>query len=243
MHLTLYSFRIRPFVERTNILINENDILCERVYVDIRNKPDWFLKLSPLGKVPLLKVDDTIIFESSVINEFLDEISPKKLYPLDPIKRAYNKSWIGAYNKSWIEWSSALVFDAYNMTLTANNLSFEQQRSGVDKKLAILENEIDAQPFFNGNDFSMIDIAYAPLFKRFDRLSQQFDLHLLENFPKLKKWAENILMRDSVVKGFHENFDEEFYLLLKLKNSCLVNKTECLVNKTENITSSLNNSL
>ncbi|HRD70464.1 MAG TPA: glutathione S-transferase family protein [Legionella sp.] len=228
MHLTLYSFRICPFVERTNILINENDILCERVYVDIRNKPDWFLKLSPLGKVPLLKVDDTIIFESSVINEFLDEISPKKLYPLDPIKRAYNKSWI--------EWSSALVFDAYNMTLTANNLSFEQQRSGVDKKLAILENEIDAQPFFNGNDFSMIDIAYAPLFKRFDRLSQQFDLHLLENFPKLKKWAENILMRDSVVKGFHENFDEEFYLLLKLKNSCLVNKTE-------NITSSLNNSL
>lgn len=228
MHLTLYSFRICPFVERTNILINENNILCERVYVDIRNKPDWFLKLSPLGKVPLLKVDDTLIFESSVINEFLDEISPKKLYPLDPIKRAYNKSWI--------EWSSALVFDAYNMTLTANNLSFEQQRSGVDKKLAILENEIDAQPFFNGNDFSMIDIAYAPLFKRFDRLSQQFDLHLLENFPKLKKWAENILMRDSVVKGFHENFDEEFYLLLKLKNSCLVNKTE-------DITSSLNNSL
>ncbi|MFA5960072.1 MAG: glutathione S-transferase family protein [Tatlockia sp.] len=226
MHLTLYSFRICPFVERTNILINENNILCERIYVDIRNKPDWFLKLSPQGKVPLLKVDNTIIFESSVINDFLNEISTSKLYPSDPVKRAYNKSWI--------EWGSTLVFDAYNMTLAVNITSFKQQRIIVDKKLSVLENEIEAQPFFNGNDFSMIDIAYAPLFRRFDRLSQQFDVHLLENFPKLKKWSENILMRDSVVKGFHENFDEELYLLLKLKNSCLINRVEDINNSPAN---------
>ncbi|MFC3908057.1 glutathione S-transferase family protein [Legionella dresdenensis] len=214
MHLTLYSFRICPFVERTNIVINENNIPCERIYVDIRNKPDWFLKLSPLGKVPLLKVNDTLIFESSVINEFLDEISTSKLYPSDPVKRAYNKSWI--------EWGSTLIFDAYKMTLATDDISFEQQRTIVDKKLAILENEISLQPFFNGKDFSMVDIAYAPLFKRFDMLSQQYDVHLLENYPKLRKWSENILTRESVVKGFHENFGEELFLLLKLKNSCLI---------------------
>lgn len=215
MHLTLYSFRICPFVERTNILINEKDISCERIYVDIRNKPDWFLKLSPHGKVPLLKVDDTLIFESSVINDFLDDISSSTLYPPEPINRAYNKSWI--------EWGSTLVFDAYNMTLATNTSAFEQQRKIVEKKLAILEDEIYSEPYFNGSSFSMIDIAYAPLFRRFDRLAKQFDIDLLENFPKLKNWSNNILTRESVINGFHENFDEEFHLLLKIKNSCLIN--------------------
>jgi len=220
MHLTLYSFHICPFVERINILLNEKNIPCERIHVNIRNKPDWFLKLSPLGKVPLLKVDNMLIFESSVINDFLDEISAPGLYPSEPVKRAYNRSWI--------EWGSTLIFDAYNMTLAKNSLSFEQQRVTVDNKLAMLELEIAPSPFFNGSNFSMIDIAYAPLFRRFARLSQQFDVHLLEKYPKLQQWSVNILIRESVAKGFHENFDEEFYFLLTLKDSYLISRIEAI---------------
>ncbi len=214
MILTLYSFRICPFIERINILLNEKNIHCERIFVDIRNKPDWFLKLSPLGKVPLLKANDTLIFESSVINDFLDEISPGSLHPSDPLERAYNKCWI--------EWGSTLIFDAYNLTLAQDTLSYDKQYTIVENKLALLEQELKSIPFFNGEFFSMVDIAYAPLFKRFSILAQQFNICLLQNHPKLKIWSDSVLARDSVVKGFHKDFDNEFYLLLQLKNSCLI---------------------
>ncbi|MDR3478599.1 MAG: glutathione S-transferase family protein [Gammaproteobacteria bacterium] len=215
MHLVLYSFRICPFVERTNILLNEKNIECERVYVDIRNKPDWFLKLSPLGKVPVLSADKAIIFESTVINEYLDEISSLPLlYPNDPIQKARNKSWI--------EWGSTLVFDAYYMTLASNKLEFVEKQKIVNSKLVLLEQELRNTPFFNGEKFSMIDLAYAPLFRRFDSLVRQFSIDTLEQYPKLKIWSNHILKKESVQNGFAHNFDEEFYQLLKLKGSCLI---------------------
>jgi len=211
--MTLYSFRICPFVERTNILLNEKKLFCERIYVDIRNKPEWFLKLSPLGKVPVLSVNDTLIFESTVINEYLDEISPPSLHPASPIQKAYNRSWI--------EWGGSLIFDAYNMTLAADESSFNNQRIIVHKKLTTLEKQLQKSPFFNGTAFSLIDIAYAPLFRRFDSLIRQFSIDILENYPKLTKWSNHILARPSVQNGFVNNFDEEFVLLLNLKGSYL----------------------
>jgi len=213
MSMTLYSFRICPFVERTNILLNEKKLFCERIYVDIRNKPEWFLKLSPLGKVPVLSVNDTLIFESTVINEYLDEISPPSLHPASPIQKAYNRSWI--------EWGGSLIFDAYNMTLAADESSFNNQRIIVHKKLTTLEKQLQKSPFFNGTAFSLIDIAYAPLFRRFDSLIRQFSIDILENYPKLTKWSNHILARPSVQNGFVNNFDEEFVLLLNLKGSYL----------------------
>lgn len=214
MPLILYSFRICPFVERTNILLNEKNIVCERIYVDIRNTPEWFIKLSPLGKVPVLNVNDTLIFESTVINEYLDEISSPTLHPVDPIHKAHNRSWI--------EWGSSLIFDAYNLTLAVDESSFIKQRVIVDSKLAILEKELQRTPFFNGTNFSIIDIAYAPLFKRFDSLERQFSVDILENYPKLKVWSNYVISRPSVQNGFVNKFDEEFFSLLKLKASYLI---------------------
>ncbi len=217
MHLILYSFRICPFVERTNILLNEKNIQCERVYVDIRNKPDWFLKLSPLGKVPVLCADDTVIFESTVINEFLDETSlTTSLHPGNPIQKAHNRSWI--------EWGSALVFDAYYMTLSANKDEFAEKRKIVDSKLILLEEQLKNAPFFNGEQFSMIDLSYAPLFRRFDSLMRQYSIHILEQYSKLQAWSNQILERSTVQNGFSHNFDEEFSQLLELKKSFLVAK-------------------
>lgn len=216
MHLILYSFRICPFVERANILLNEKNIACERINVDIRNKPEWFLKLSPLGKVPVLSADGILIFESTIINEFLDEISLPSLHPQDLIRKAHNKSWI--------EWGSALIFDAYNMTLAKDESFFLEKRLVVEEKLQLLENQLHSKPFFNGEKFSMIDLAYAPLFRRFDSLERQFSIDILNTYPKLQVWANHILSRESVQNGFISNFDEEFALLLELKQSILISE-------------------
>src|SRR4051812_11274642 len=83
--LTLISHDLCPYVQRAVIALGEKGVEFAREYVDLANKPEWFLKMSPLGKVPLLKVGNEVIFESSVILEYLEETQPNPLYPQDPL--------------------------------------------------------------------------------------------------------------------------------------------------------------
>jgi glutathione S-transferase len=219
MHLTLYGFRICPFVERVKILVNEKNIQAEHIYVDIRNKPDWFLKISPLGKVPVLLVDDVLLFESAVINDFLDSLSPaNSLYPIDSLRKHLNKSWI--------EWGGTLIMAAYEMTLAKDKESFLEKRHLVEQKLSVLQEQVKTGPFFNGEHFSMIDLTYAPLFKRFDRLLNIYSIDLLTHYPALKQWSDTVLKKPSVQAGFIATFDEEFQILLDLKGSFLADKNK-----------------
>jgi glutathione S-transferase len=71
--LTLVSFDLCPYVQRAAIVLAEKGVPFERIDVDLGNKPGWFKAISPLGKVPLLKVGDEVLFESSVIVEYLEE--------------------------------------------------------------------------------------------------------------------------------------------------------------------------
>jgi len=73
-------------------VLAEKDIPHAIEFIDLGNKPDWFLKISPLGKVPVLCVDARQLFESSVIAEYLDEISPGSMYPDDAFDKARNRS-------------------------------------------------------------------------------------------------------------------------------------------------------
>ena len=75
------------------ILLRAKDVEFDVTYVNLREKPDWFLEISPHGKVPVLKVDDEILFESSAIAEYLDEVVSPRLHPEDPIARAKNRAW------------------------------------------------------------------------------------------------------------------------------------------------------
>jgi glutathione S-transferase len=77
--LELISHYLCPYVQRAVITSIEKNIPHDRTYIDLANKPEWFLTISPLGKVPLLKVAGEILFESAVICEYLDEISPGSL--------------------------------------------------------------------------------------------------------------------------------------------------------------------
>lgn len=86
--LTLVSHHLCPYVQRAAISLAEKGVPFERIAVDLAAKPDWFKRISPLGKVPLLVVrhdgDETVIFESAVILEFLEETQPGPLHPADP---------------------------------------------------------------------------------------------------------------------------------------------------------------
>lgn len=98
---TLVSFDLCPYVQRAAIVLAEKGIPFTRRDVDLADKPDWFSRISPLGKVPLLIVGDDVLCESSVIVEFFEETTPKPLHPADPLLRARHRAWMEFGSSIW----------------------------------------------------------------------------------------------------------------------------------------------
>src|SRR5690349_23947780 len=97
--LKLISHKLCPYVQRAVIALTEKGVVFERIDIDLANKPDWFLKISPLGKVPVLRVatDDgeVALFESNVICEYIEDTQGgAKLHPQNPLQRAQHRAWM-----------------------------------------------------------------------------------------------------------------------------------------------------
>src|SRR5579883_3415353 len=93
--LQLISFELCPFVERSRIVLTEKGLAHDVTFIDLKAKPDWFLAISPMGKVPELRIDDRPVFESLVINELVEELYPSPaLMPSDPLTRAEARAWM-----------------------------------------------------------------------------------------------------------------------------------------------------
>ena len=93
MDLELVSFKTCPFVQRSVVTLLHKRAPYRIRYVDLADPPQWFLELSPAKKAPILVVDgEHVVFESAVINEFVDEVTPGRLHPSDPLPRALNRS-------------------------------------------------------------------------------------------------------------------------------------------------------
>ncbi|MGH8354157.1 MAG: glutathione S-transferase family protein [Pseudomonas sp.] len=188
--LILVSHQLCPYVQRAVITLSEKRIAHERVYVDLANKPDWFLALSPLGKVPLLRVGEgAVLFESAVICEFLDEVTPASLHPADPLAKARHRAWI--------EFGSQLLNDIARLYSVGSEAAFLECAKLIRDKLRYLEAEVSG-PFFAGAGFSLVDAAYAPIFRYFDTLDEYLPLALFEACPKVRAWRARLAERPSV---------------------------------------------
>ena len=119
-NLKLVSFNLCPFVQRSVILLNEKEVEYTLSYIELENKPDWFLQISPLGKVPVLLVDETPIFESAVISEYLEETVAPPLHPADPL--------VKATHRAWIEFGATLIMAQYRMFLADSEEKMENRR-------------------------------------------------------------------------------------------------------------------
>jgi glutathione S-transferase len=191
----LISFKICPFVQRSVIVLLEKGVDFDIRYIDLRDPPDWFKALSPLGKVPVLRVGDEAVFESAVIMEYLDEVNPPSLHPQDPLRKAHNRAWI--------EFASTLFMAQFQMVMAKEKDGCEQAEAELRDKLALLEQQVKG-PMFNGNTFSLIDAAYAPLFMRLALLEEWAPMGLLDGLERLQQWSKGLLerpaVRDSVVE-------------------------------------------
>lgn len=182
----LISFKLCPFVQRASIVLRYKAIEHEVVYIDLASPPEWFLNISPLKKVPLLLIGDQVIFESSVINEYLDEAYPRKMHPEDLLLRAKNRAWI--------EFGNVCMWDAFHLSVKETEQEFNETQTGLLGKFDQLEKVIGAPPFFNGKLMSLVDASFAPLLQRLKYIDELkpgvFDC---DRHPKINSWKDALL--------------------------------------------------
>jgi len=211
----LISFKVCPFVQRSVILLKEKNVDYDIEFIDVYNPPEWFLKLSPTGKVPILVVDDTVIFESAVIGEYIEEVYPPALHPSSPVLKAQNRAWM--------EYTSPLYMGFFGVIMAQDQDAVDSAMQEMDKNLAGLANAKAKNPWFNGDDFSMVDIAAAPFFVRAAFAKKHVGVDFLAAHPSLQAWSEQTLARPSVIDSTAEGFDEMILKMMKAKNSFLLN--------------------
>lgn len=209
MQLHLISFKTCPFVQRAVITLKHKHIDFDITYIDLADPPDWFLEISPLAKVPVLKVDDEILFESAVINEFLDEITGGELQPKEPLARAKNRAWI--------EFASNMLGNLYMMKMSTDRERYEKYRQRLISQLQRVEKRLGDGPWFNGAEFSLADTAFAPFFRQDSVADGRLSVMDPEKMPRVHAWAERLLalpeVRESVVDEF-----EDLYISALEKN-------------------------
>jgi glutathione S-transferase len=209
--LRLISHRLCPYVQRAVISLTEKGVPFERVDVDLANKPDWFLKLSPLGRTPVLQVGDTAIFESAVILEYLEETEPKPLHPADPLHRAEHRGWI--------EFGSAVLNDIAGLYSAADETAFKAKTTQLEARFARLEARIVASPWFDGEPFSLVDAVFGPVFRYFDVFDGIGDFGILAGKPRLARWRASLAVRPSVKSAVSADYPALLSDFLKRRNS------------------------
>ncbi|CCD89482.1 putative Glutathione S-transferase [Bradyrhizobium sp. ORS 285] len=203
--LKLISHTLCPYVQRAVIALTEKGIAFERIDIDLANKPDWFLKISPLGKVPVLVVPtpqgEVALFESNVICEYIEETQGgAKLHPDDALARAQHRAWM--------EFGSAISGDLWGLETTQDAAVFAAKREALIAKFARVEAALGEGPFFAGAQFSLVDAVFAPIFRYFDVFDGYVDLGIFAATPKVRAWRDQLAQRLSVAAAVSNDYPQ-----------------------------------
>jgi glutathione S-transferase len=209
--LVLVSHALCPYVQRAAIALMEKSVPFERVDVDLANKPDWFLAISPLGKTPVLRVGDRAIFESVVILEYLEETRPHPLHPADPLARAEHRGWI--------EFGSSVLNDIVGLYAAPAADALHAKTRALAAKFENLERRLGAGPWFAGEDFSLVDAAFGPVFRYFDAFDRIGDFGVLAGKPRVAAWRAALAGRPSVRRAVGPDYDERLWAFLLARHS------------------------
>lgn len=217
--LTLISHPLCPFVQRVAIVLHEKGIAFTRLNVDLREKPDWFLAISPTGKVPLLKVShasgcESVLFESIAICEYAEDVQPSPaLHPQDALQRAQHRAWI--------EFASATLSDAWEYLNACAHETAAAKAASFRKKLERFDADISDGPYFAGEGFSMVDAAIAPAFRYFDILDFDSTHHVFDGLERVANWRLALARRPSIQMAVAKDYANRFRKHLREKEALL----------------------
>ncbi len=195
--LTLISHALCPYVQRAAIVLKEKGVAFERVDVDLANKPDWFLRLSPLGKTPVLSVGGEALFESAVICEYLDETRSPRLHPEDALARARERAWV--------EFGSAVLGGIAVLYSAADEPALQKAYAALRLRFEQLEAVLGEGPWFAGHRFGLVDAAFGPVFRYFEVIPPA---GLFDGLPHVQAWREVLAGRPSVREAVSSGYAE-----------------------------------
>ena len=199
----LISNPLCPYTQRAAIQLAEKDVAYERVYIDLAHKPEWFRHISPLGKVPLLRVGETAIFETAVICEYIEETqSAVPLLPAEPLERARHRGWA--------EFASAVIADVFAFYMAPEAAAFDQKCRDLNARFRWLERQLGDGPYFSGARFTLVDAAFAPVFRLFDTFDEIAEFGVFQQLHRVPIYraalAERASVRQAVVSDYGQRF-------------------------------------
>ena len=212
MKLTLASHLLCPYVQRAAIVLAEKGVPFERRWVDLADKPAWFRAVSPLGKTPVLLVDDAPVFESAVICEYLDETHGPRLHPQDALQRAQHRAWM--------EFGSAVLNDIWAFYTAPDAAALEARRAALRTRFEQLEPVVQG-PYFAGEAFSLVDAVFGPVFRYFDTFEALGEPPLFEGLARVQEWRAALAARPSVREAAVADYPQRLAAFLRERGSQL----------------------
>ncbi|MBK8522980.1 MAG: glutathione S-transferase N-terminal domain-containing protein [Betaproteobacteria bacterium] len=185
--MNLYSGTTCPFSHRCRIVLYEKGMDFQVIDVDLFNKPEDIAVINPYNRVPVLVDRDLILYEPNIINEYIDERFPHpQLMPADPIMRAKARQLLSGMERE--------IF-AHIDSLEKNAKTADKARQIIRERLIELAPIFTKQKHMLGDEFSMLDVAIAPLLWRLDH----YDIDLGKQAVPLMKYAERIFSRQGFI--------------------------------------------
>ncbi|NDJ19456.1 glutathione S-transferase family protein [Myxacorys almedinensis] len=196
-HVELYSMRLCPYAHRSRLTLIEKQIPFTLIEIDLHNKPANFEKISPTGKVPALKYGTHRLWQSAVINEYLEEEFPMPpLLPKGPMLRAQARLWIHFADTRLFAVTHKLLFtsDPLQQAKLGKELTdclqwIEQE--GLQKLTA-------AEPYWLGSEMSLVDLTYYPWFEQVSVLEHFCGFKFPTHLDRLHQWRKTVANRESV---------------------------------------------
>ncbi|WAR12156.1 SEPIA-like protein [Mya arenaria] len=206
--LRLYSMHCCPYAQRTKMVLLHKGIDHETVNIHLQDKPEWFLeKITPIGKVPTIQLDDRIVFDSVIVNDYLDAMYPEtKLNPDDPYQLASDRMLLEKYGK---------FIGAFYKVM----LSHTEDKEDIENMFSALDGfELDVKkrgtPFLGGDKPKMVDLNVWPHMMRIPHLAYSFNNPEVElspdRFPAVTSWINNMGKVPAVQQT---NLDKDHYKL------------------------------
>lgn len=182
--MTLYSGSTCPFSQRCRIVLFEKGMDFQVIDVDMHNKPEDLAVLNPYNKVPALVERDLVLYEANIINEYIDERFPHpQLMPADPVMRARSRLLLHGFEKE--------LYSQVEILEKGAQKASEKARATLKENLTQLASMLGGQKYMMGEEFSMLDVAIAPLLWRLEH----YGLVLPKSAAPLLKYAERLFMR------------------------------------------------
>ncbi|MBD2249967.1 glutathione S-transferase family protein [Nostoc parmelioides] len=195
--IQIYSAVVCPYAHRSRLVLQEKGIDFDLIEINLQNKPEGFTDISPYGKVPALAHGEHRVWESAVINEYLDEIFPNPpLLPSSAIAKAQARIWIDFANTRFVPAFSALL-------RSPEVAQQEAAKQELYKHLEFIENEglrklSGDGPYWFGESISLVDFTFYPWFERWPALKHYRGFGIPEEFTRLRQWKKALKQRESV---------------------------------------------